>query len=218
MNSMAPPMPKVMRMPAMMFPMRMRPMDFQYGRSKRNARSAPVHAPVPGRGIAVRMTMNISPSFSNFAVCLRRVWLKSFVNILSHHLECFISHLEIGPRTLRMSMTIRMFPSWAQKNAASGGIPRNRPRGIAARSSPIGSMEARKTMSSRGMGGEERSKKNEERRDSVCFARYCRGLLMFGEGGSLRRFSGWTFCLFHFCDRCALFGLFFTLFLLLLRF
>lgn len=152
-TSMADPKPKLISRPAIRLPIKISKTAFQKGISNKKANKAPVQAPVPGRGIAMKMTRKTEPHFCILWPCFSRVSAKSLWKKFSKNLECLIKKLETGPRSFKIKKIGIMLPISAQKKAASIGKCKRRPNGMPPRSSTIGSIDVKRTRSSGGRYG-----------------------------------------------------------------
>lgn len=127
--------------PAIITPIEINPIAFQYLTPNRWATRLPLHDPDPGRGIATNTIIKIRPYCANFFLCLFRVLSNRYPKKRSMCFECFLRKLVIGPRTLRIMKFGSIFPVTPMRNAMIGESPMLIPMGIPSLSSIPGSID-----------------------------------------------------------------------------
>jgi hypothetical protein len=125
--------------PAMTMPKAIQGNDFLLGRPINRAASAPVHAPVPGSGIATRRSSPTTPHCS-IQRPLRRLRANTLSRILRVNRQCMNS-FSIHSRPQSSMGTMAKLPSTANKNAIVGESPCAKANGIPPRSSMSGAAE-----------------------------------------------------------------------------
>ncbi len=134
-----------MMAPAMTTPRKMAGTAWRIRISSRAATNAPVQAPVPGSGMATRITR---PGRRYFRTTRPFRWARrSRAVTFSPNSFVFRSHPKIRRISSKMKGTGTMFPAMAATQAAAGGSPAATPTGMAPRSSSTGTMAVRKVSS-----------------------------------------------------------------------
>lgn len=132
------------KIPAIITPIEIRAMAFQYFTPNRKAIKLPVHEPEPGRGIDTKNTINTEPYWANFLRCLFLVFSKSFSKNLSNVFECLRRNFVMGPSAQRIMKFGIKFPITPIIKAFIGESPIPIPTGMANLSSVPGTIEPKK--------------------------------------------------------------------------